>query len=99
MLAAWLDAGYSLNSYVPAKGPVKLPGTTPINNDHSMKASAVDVVTATANSVNTAYAQMGEKVGLHKVIDDRLARPGSARPGSRTPSHRHHYLFTIGSAW
>src|SRR5690606_20202366 len=27
VLAAWLDAGYSLRSYVPTKGPVRLPGT------------------------------------------------------------------------
>ncbi|MCA2184095.1 transglycosylase domain-containing protein [Nonomuraea cavernae] len=97
VLAAWLDAGYSLNSYVPTKGPVKLPGTTDINNDHAMKASAVDVVSATAQSVNTAYAKMGEKVGLDKVID--IASKAGLNEGRlKDAESRHHYLITIGSS-
>jgi membrane peptidoglycan carboxypeptidase len=97
VLAAWLDVGYSLRSYVPTKGPVKLPGTTPIDNDHSMSASAVDVVAATANSVNTAYAKMGEKVGLDKVIDI-AAKAGLNEDRLKDAESRHHYLITIGSS-
>ncbi|HLU73514.1 MAG TPA: transglycosylase domain-containing protein [Nonomuraea sp.] len=97
VLAAWLDAGYSLRSYVPAKGPVKLDGTTPIDNDHSMKASAVDVVSATASSVNTAYAKMGEKVGLDKVIDI-AAQAGLNKDRLEAARKEHHYLLTIGSS-
>ncbi len=97
VLAAWLDAGYSLRSFVPTKGPVKLPGTTPIDNDHSMKASAVDVVSATASSVNTAYAKMGEKVGLEKVIDI-ASRAGLSKDRLEDARSRHHFLITIGSS-
>ncbi|MEU4579264.1 transglycosylase domain-containing protein [Nonomuraea sp. ATR24] len=96
VLAAWLDAGYSLRSYVPTKGPVKLPGTTPIDNDHGFKTSAVDVVTATASSVNTAYAKMGEKVGLDKVIEI-ASKAGLSKQRLEDAESRHHYLITIGS--
>lgn len=97
VLAAWLDVGYSLRSWVPTKGPVKLPNTTPIDNDHSMSASAVDVVAATANSVNTAYAKMGEKVGLDKVIDI-ASKAGLSEARLKDAESRHHYLITIGSS-
>ncbi|MDA0633331.1 transglycosylase domain-containing protein, partial [Nonomuraea sp. MCN248] len=97
VLAAWLDAGYSLRSYVPTKGPVKLPGTTEIDNDHAFKASAVDVVKATADSVNTAYAKMGEKVGLDKVIEV-AAKAGLNEKRLKDARDRHHYLITIGSS-
>ncbi|MFC3545566.1 transglycosylase domain-containing protein [Nonomuraea ferruginea] len=96
VLAAWLDAGYSLRSYVPTKGPVKLPGTTPIDNDHPFKAPGVDVVSATASSVNTAYAKMGEKVGLDKVIDI-ASKSGLSKKRLEAAMEQHHYLITIGS--
>lgn len=97
VLAAWLDSGYSLRSYVPAKGPVKLPGTTDINNDHAMRASAIDVVTATRDSVNTAFAKMGEKVGLDEVIK---VASGAGIDKKRLERVRddQHYLLTIGSS-
>ncbi|MGW7481419.1 transglycosylase domain-containing protein [Nonomuraea muscovyensis] len=97
VLAAWLDSGYSLRSYVPAKGPVKLEGTTPIDNDHASRASAVDVLTATADSINTAYAKMGEKVGLDKVIDI-ASKAGLNKDWLEKTRDNQHYLLTIGSS-
>ncbi|WP_344581068.1 transglycosylase domain-containing protein [Nonomuraea roseoviolacea] len=96
VLAAWLDSGYSLNSYLPAKGPLKLEGTTPINNDHASGASSIDVVNATAHSVNTAFAKMGEKVSLDKVIEI-ASRAGLSKERLEDARNRHHYLITIGS--
>ncbi|MFC0554013.1 transglycosylase domain-containing protein [Planotetraspora thailandica] len=62
VLAAWLDAGYSLKSYVPGKEtvPKELPGTTPIKNDAGDAGlpSAINVTEATAKSINTAFASM-----------------------------------------
>ncbi|GLW12473.1 hypothetical protein Misp01_76010 [Microtetraspora sp. NBRC 13810] len=95
VLAAWLDSGYSLNSYLQGTGEVKLPGTTPIGNDHSGPAS-VDVIKATADSVNTAFATMAEKVGLDKVIDIASAA-GLDRARLEDAEQRHHYLLSIGS--
>ncbi|MEU8107861.1 transglycosylase domain-containing protein [Nonomuraea muscovyensis] len=97
VLAAWLDQGYSLRSYVPARSPLKLEGTTPIRNDHPSAASAVDVVAATAGSVNTAYAKMGEKVGLDKVIEI-AAKAGLSRQRLERTRDEQNYLLTIGSS-
>ncbi|MEV0197990.1 transglycosylase domain-containing protein [Nonomuraea sp. NPDC050691] len=96
VLAAWLDSGYSLRSYLPAKGPIKLEGTTPIDNDHASSSSSIDVVNATANSVNTAFAKMGEKVSLDKVIEI-ASRAGISKERLEDARNRHHYLITIGS--
>ncbi|MFD9943139.1 transglycosylase domain-containing protein [Nonomuraea sp. NPDC059023] len=97
VLAAWLDQGYSLRSYLPAKGPITLEGTKPIDNDHASKASAVDVVNATASSVNTAFAKMGEKVGLDAVIDI-ASRAGINKERLVSTKERQMYQLTIGSS-
>lgn len=96
VLAAWLESGYSLRSYLPTKSPIKLPGTTPIKNSHSFKTSAIDVVNATADSVNTAFAKMGEKVTLERVIDI-ASQAGLSKARLEDAESRHHYLITIGS--
>ncbi|WP_433498768.1 transglycosylase domain-containing protein [Sphaerimonospora sp. CA-214678] len=72
VLAAWLEAGYSLNSLVPGSKtvPEKLPGTTPITNGHAVP-PAIDVIYATAHSINTAYASMA--FALPGQLDDLRA--------------------------
>lgn len=97
VLAAWLESGYSLKSYLPAKGPVKLPNTTDINNDHSSGAASVDVVHATSASVNTAFAKMGEKVGLDMVIDV-ASRAGINKERLEEVRAKQNFLLTIGSS-
>ncbi|GAA5048605.1 transglycosylase domain-containing protein [Thermocatellispora tengchongensis] len=96
VLAAWLNQGYSLDSYLPGSGSVKLEGTTPITNDHNVGPS-VNVINATAQSVNTAYAKMAEKVGLDAVIDI-AAGAGLDRERLEDAESRHHYLISIGSS-
>ncbi|WP_344471595.1 transglycosylase domain-containing protein [Nonomuraea monospora] len=66
VLAAWLERGFSLRSYVSGDGPVSLPGTKPIRNSHDVGA-AVQIDRATAESVNTAFATMAQEVGLEAV--------------------------------
>ncbi|MGW3342560.1 transglycosylase domain-containing protein [Nonomuraea rubra] len=66
VLAAWLEKGYSLRSYVSGNGPVTLPGTKPIGNSHDV-GEAVQIDRATAESVNTAFATMAQEVGLEEV--------------------------------
>ncbi|WP_157253954.1 transglycosylase domain-containing protein [Nonomuraea typhae] len=97
VLAAWLEQGYSLRSYLPAKGPIELPGTSPINNDHPSGATSVDVVKATASSVNTAFAKMGEKVGLQSVVEI-ASRAGIDKERLEETKDRQSYLLTIGSS-
>ena len=89
VLAAWLEAGHSLKSYVTGKQPLKLDGTTPISNGHATPAS-MDIVYATQHSINTAYGQMGAEVGLDAVKriaeDAGLSRTASRRTSPSTSS-------------
>ncbi|MEV0582502.1 transglycosylase domain-containing protein [Nonomuraea sp. NPDC050310] len=100
VLAAWLDSGKSLKSWVPGNVtvPKQLPGTTPITNGHGGKA-AIDVVNATAHSINTAYASMGYALpgqleDIEKIVDDL----GFNKERMRQSIDDHSYGFTIGSA-
>nr|BFE84952.1 hypothetical protein GCM10020093_075530 [Planobispora longispora] len=72
VLAAWLEAGHSLESYVDGKSPIKMPGTTPIQNAGNQSFGAINMVKAMASSVNTVFVQMGEVVTLQEVA--RIAK-------------------------
>lgn len=96
VLAAWLESGYSLNSYLLGKGPIKAPGTNPIGNSHDIPGGSVDVVRATAESVNTAFVQMGMKVGLDKVIQI-AAGAGLDEKRLKETEASHSFGLTIGS--
>ncbi|MEV6979854.1 transglycosylase domain-containing protein [Sphaerisporangium sp. NPDC051017] len=96
VLAAWLEAGHSLKSYVTGKQPLKLEGTTPISNGHSTPAS-MDIIYATQHSINTAYGQMGAEVGLDAV--KRIAEDaGLSKESLDKDVAEHKFLFSIGSA-
>ncbi|SDH72728.1 Membrane carboxypeptidase (penicillin-binding protein) [Sinosporangium album] len=97
VLAAWLNQGYSLNSYTPTQGPVNLPDTSPIDNDHSMGNGGADVIKATAQSINTSFAKMAEKVGLEKVVDIAVDA-GLDRKRLEVSLAKHKYLISIGSS-
>ncbi|WP_405142885.1 penicillin-binding protein [Sphaerisporangium sp. NBC_01403] len=96
VLAAWLEAGHSLKSYVSGKQPLKLEGTTPISNGHSTPAS-MDIIYATQHSINTAFGQMGAEVGLDAV--KRIAEEaGLSKDSLDKDVNDHRFLFSIGSA-
>ncbi|WP_248964660.1 transglycosylase domain-containing protein [Sphaerisporangium perillae] len=96
VLAAWLEAGHSLKSYVTGKQPLKLEGTTPISNGHSTPAS-MDIIYATQHSINTAFGQMGAEVGLDAV--KRIAEDaGLSKDSLDKDVEEHKFLFSIGSA-
>ncbi|WP_068900340.1 transglycosylase domain-containing protein [Planomonospora sphaerica] len=108
VLAAWLEAGYSLDSYVDGKSTIEMPGTKPISNSGKKNFGPINMVTAMASSVNTVFVQMGEKVTLPKVAEVAKA----AGVGERAKTHpsyggknsvdwavdNHKYAVTIGSA-
>ncbi|GGM69345.1 hypothetical protein GCM10010106_14370 [Thermopolyspora flexuosa] len=95
VLAAWLEAGYSVRSYVSGKGPVELPGTRPIKNSHDV-GPAVRIDKATAESVNTAFATMAQEVGLDAVI--KIAeQAGLSRKNLEQARRDHSYALSIGS--
>jgi membrane peptidoglycan carboxypeptidase len=67
VLAAALNDGESLNTYVDGSSPQTFAGT-PIHNDQNENFGLVNLVTATQDSINTAYINLGQKVGLDKVV-------------------------------
>ncbi|RJL32130.1 penicillin-binding protein [Bailinhaonella thermotolerans] len=97
VLAAWLDNGWSLNSYLDGNNPVKLEGTNPIWNAGRKSWGSIDVTKATANSVNSVFAKMGEAVGLDKVVKI-ASEAGLDESRLKDAEGRHRYLITIGSA-
>ncbi|MGW0192125.1 transglycosylase domain-containing protein [Nonomuraea sp. NPDC003201] len=102
VLAAWLQAGYSLKSFVP--GNVTVPKVLPgqarggFKNSHNV-GQAVDVIKATAQSVNTAYVSMA--YALPGKIDDvknLVEAAGFNQQRMEDDVDKHHYQFAIGSA-
>ncbi|MEV7907698.1 transglycosylase domain-containing protein, partial [Streptomyces anulatus] len=96
VLAAWLEAGNSLNSYLLGKGPITAPGTNPIKNSHDVPGGSVNVVKATAESINTAFVQMGEEVGLDKIIAI-ASGAGLSEQRLKEAEKDHAFALTIGS--
>jgi membrane peptidoglycan carboxypeptidase len=95
VLAAWLEAGYSLKSLVSGKGPVELPGTKPIKNSHDVGV-AVRIDKATADSVNTAFATMAQEVGLDQVV--KIAeQAGISKKNLEQARKDHAFALSIGS--
>ncbi|MGP3916380.1 transglycosylase domain-containing protein [Nonomuraea sp. 10N515B] len=101
VLAAWLQAGFSLKSYVPGSEtvPEKIPGfERGIRNSHNV-GRAVDVVKATADSVNTAFVSMA--YALPNKIDDLknlVEAAGFNQKDMEKDIADHQYQFAIGSA-
>jgi membrane peptidoglycan carboxypeptidase len=67
VLAAALDDGETLDTYVDGSSPQTFAGDS-IQNDRGENFGEVNLVTATQDSINTAYINLGQKVGLDKVI-------------------------------
>jgi membrane peptidoglycan carboxypeptidase len=68
VLAAALKSGLPLTTKFNGRSPQTIAGQKYVN-DAGEQFGNIDLVTATAKSVNTVYVQLGEKVGLSKVID------------------------------
>jgi len=67
VLAAALDAGKPLTTVVDGSSPQEFDGTR-VRNDGGASYGRVNLVEATANSVNTAYVNLGLDVGLDAVV-------------------------------
>jgi len=68
VLAAALKSGLPLTTKFNGRSPQTIAGQKYVN-DAGEQFGNIDLVTATAHSVNTVYVQLGEKVGVQKVID------------------------------
>lgn len=67
VLAAALADGSSLTDFVDGRSPQTFAGKS-IHNDRDENFGEVNLVTATQESINTAYVNLGHQVGLSKVI-------------------------------
>ncbi len=68
VLAAALDDGISLRSTFDGRSPQKF-GEYQVDNFDGKSFGKIDLVEATANSVNTVYVPLGLKVGVEEVLD------------------------------
>jgi membrane peptidoglycan carboxypeptidase len=68
VLAAALESGMPLSTRFNGRSPQTIAGQKYVN-DSGEQFGDINLVTATAHSVNTVFVQLGEKVGVRKVID------------------------------
>jgi membrane peptidoglycan carboxypeptidase len=68
-LAAALENGYSLDTRVNGNSPMRVASASIPNSGGHSYGSSIDLVTATRNSVNTAFVDLGQKIGVNKVAE------------------------------
>ncbi|MGQ0845916.1 MAG: transglycosylase domain-containing protein [Sporichthyaceae bacterium] len=94
-VAALLESGkYSLGSTFTGNGPLKLPGSRPVNNEFDRNYGSVNLRYALAQSVNTAFVQATFKLGSSKV---RAAMEKAGIPAD-TPGLETNARITLGIA-
>ncbi|GGK68978.1 hypothetical protein Sme01_14350 [Sphaerisporangium melleum] len=96
-LAAALENGYDLNTRVEGNSPIRVASAKqPIpNSGGASYGSAIDLVDATRNSVNTAFVDLGQKVGLGKVAKTAEA---VGIPAGQIVKQKDYPTFPLGTA-
>ncbi|SEK39233.1 transglycosylase domain-containing protein [Nonomuraea pusilla] len=95
-LAAALDNGFDLSTRVDGNSPLHVASADkPIPNDSNRSYGQIDLVQATQNSVNTAFVDLGQKVGLDKVASVVEA---AGIPKEQVEPHAHAASFPLGVA-
>ena len=94
-LAAALENGYSLGTRVNGNSPMRVAATLIPNSGGTSYGSAIDLVTATRNSVNTAFVDLGQRVGLDKV---EAAAKAVGIPEEQLAPHRGAATLPLGVA-
>ncbi|WP_420110969.1 transglycosylase domain-containing protein [Pseudactinotalea sp.] len=87
-LIAALESGMPLEQRYPSYSPMDIDGYT-VRNFDSINRGNIDLVTATENSVNTAYVQMNNEVGPENTVDvaTRLGLPEDTAGLEAVPSN------------
>ncbi|GLW97619.1 transglycosylase domain-containing protein [Microtetraspora sp. NBRC 16547] len=93
-LAAALENGYGLTSRVNGNSPMHIASAT-IPNSGGRSYGSVDLVEATRNSVNTAFVDLGQQVGLSKVAK---AAEAAGIPADQLAPHQAAATFPLGVA-
>jgi membrane peptidoglycan carboxypeptidase len=96
-LAAALEDGYDLNTRVNGNSPIHVASAKdPIpNSGGTSYGSAIDLVEATRNSVNTAFVDLAQKVGLNKVAK---AAEAAGIPADQIAKQKDYPTFPLGTA-
>jgi membrane peptidoglycan carboxypeptidase len=94
-LAAALENGYGLETRVNGNSPMRVASSTSIPNSGGTSYGMVNLVSATRNSVNTAFVDLGQRVGLDKVA--AIARASGIPQAQLTP-HQNAATFPLGVA-
>ncbi|GAB2451711.1 hypothetical protein GCM10027187_19910 [Streptosporangium sandarakinum] len=96
-LAAALENGLDLGTRVNGNSPMTVASAPdhPIPNSGGTSYGQIDLVTATRNSVNTAFVDLGQKVGLDKVV--KAARAAGI-PAEQLAPHRGAATLPLGVA-
>ncbi|WP_283135476.1 transglycosylase domain-containing protein [Rhizohabitans arisaemae] len=93
-LAAALDHGLDLGTRLEGNSPLMI-GSTPIRNSGNMSYGSVDLVQATRSSINTAYVDLGRKVGLSKIV---AAAKAAGIPADQLARHARAATLPLGVA-
>ncbi|SNT42117.1 Membrane carboxypeptidase (penicillin-binding protein) [Streptosporangium subroseum] len=96
-LAAALDDGLGLDTRVNGNSPMHVASDPehPIPNSEGESYGEINLVTATQNSVNTAFVDLGQRVGLNKVV--KLAENAGIPAAQLTP-HKAAAVLPLGVA-
>ncbi|MEV6982856.1 transglycosylase domain-containing protein [Sphaerisporangium sp. NPDC051017] len=96
-LAAALENGLDLNTLVEGNSPIRVASAKdPIPNAGGASyGSAIDLVEATRDSVNTAFVDLAQKVGLKKVAQ---AAEAAGIPAAQIAKQKNYPTFPLGTA-
>ncbi|TMR97649.1 carboxypeptidase [Nonomuraea basaltis] len=95
-LAAALDNGFDLSTRVDGNSPLRVASASkPIPNDSGRSYGQINLVSATQNSVNTAFVDLGQKVGLDKVAK---TAESAGIPAAQLEKHQSAVSFPLGVA-
>ncbi|MGN9784699.1 transglycosylase domain-containing protein [Nonomuraea sp. ZG12] len=96
-LAAALDNGFELSTRVNGNSPMRVASApdTPIPNDSGRSYGQINLVSATQNSVNTAFVDLAQKVGTDKVAATATAM---GIPAQQLGPHVEAATFPLGVA-
>ncbi|WP_406312003.1 transglycosylase domain-containing protein [Streptosporangium sp. NBC_01639] len=94
-LAAALDNGFGLDTRVNGDSPLHVTSGAEIPNSEGTSYGEINLVKATQSSVNTAFVDLGQKVGLNKVV--RTAEK-SGIPADQLAPHRSAATLPLGVA-
>ena len=92
-LAAALENGKTLASSYDGSSPQYFAGT-PVRNDGGRSFGTVNLVTATQNSINTAYVNLGQDIGNDKIA--KMAEKMGIPKSQMKPEQRSAPTFPLG---